>query len=208
MKNEVQTLTEILLKGDQDAGWELILHQIQKGVDSHFLFRDLISEAMIAIGALWEEDEISVADEHLATATCDFLLARYQFYKKTNSPVKADKKAMFLCVEEEQHYLGLKMVNILFEENGWETRFLGPNLPAEYALKAAERWEPEVICLSFSIIYRAAGLREYIQSFESLSFRPNILLGGRLVSKYDFTHLISEKTAVIGGLEDLKCWLQ
>jgi methanogenic corrinoid protein MtbC1 len=40
-------------------------------------------------------------------------------------------------VENEQHYIGLKMISLLFEEHGWESRMLGANLPSEYTVKMA-----------------------------------------------------------------------
>ena len=63
---------------------------------------------MYYIGELWENNEISVADEHLATAVCDMILTELSQEKTKN--VTIDKKVMLLGLEEEQHYIGLRMV--------------------------------------------------------------------------------------------------
>nr|WP_282597691.1 cobalamin B12-binding domain-containing protein [Bacillus sp. REN3] len=114
---------------------------------------------------------------------------------------------MFLCVEKEQHYLGLKMASQLFSEAGWRTRFHGPNLPLDYVRKAAEEWQPDVICISFSIIYHAEYLVTYISELEALPLRPTVIVGGRLVGKYNFDRYRSERTILTDNLKDVQKWL-
>lgn len=51
---------------------------------------------MYQIGQWWQENKISVADEHLATATCDYIIARLQFtVNKEKLPSK--RALLFLC---------------------------------------------------------------------------------------------------------------
>ncbi|MFS0636787.1 B12-binding domain-containing protein [Mesobacillus foraminis] len=202
------SLSLLLLKGDQDAAWRLIDEISKSGKDSLYIYESVITGAMRHIGYLWETNEISVADEHLATSTCDFLLARYLFEKKKDQKSVSSKKAMFLCVESEQHYLGLKMTSQLFSEAGWDTRFHGPNLPLESVKKAAEEWKPDVICLSFSILYHAEHLGPYIGGLEKLPNRPTVIVGGRLVEKYDFSRHGTIRTIFMNNLEDVQKWLE
>ncbi|MBS2967725.1 B12-binding domain-containing protein [Metabacillus sp. KIGAM252] len=205
--NPPEQLAKCLLEGDHEASWEIIKIHISEGASALDLFEGLITRAMQHVGVLWENNEITVADEHLATSTCDYILSKYQYYMRENKPEpEAHKKAMFLCVQDEDHYIGLKMVHILFEENGWQTKFMGPNLPLEFALSAAEKWKPEVIGLSFSLNYRAGQLKEYISRLESIQTNPTVLLGGRLLLTHDFTQFGSEKTRFIPTLTQLAEW--
>lgn len=208
MNEKVFDLAQYLLEGDQEGAWELIDLEQKAGRDSIYIYETLIANAMRHIGTLWETNKITVADEHLATSTCDFLLARYIWGKKREIQESSlQRKAMFLCVESEQHYLGIKMASQLFIENGWETRFHGANLPLEYVKKAAEDWKPDVICLSFSILYHAEHLAPYISELESLPNRPSIIVGGRLLDKYDFNTYGSERTTFVKNLGDIKVLL-
>lgn len=201
-------LSQLLLEGDQDASWELLEAEIKASKDSLYIFEHIITAAMRHIGHLWETNKITVADEHLATSTCDYLLARYIWQKGKDQPISSiGKKAMFLCVENEQHYLGLKMASQLFIEYGWETKYHGPNLPLEYIKKAAEEWKPDAICLSFSILYHAKNLRPYIKELEELPNHPVVIVGGRLLSQYEFDRYGSEKTLFHKNLEDVNDWL-
>ncbi|WP_338779977.1 B12-binding domain-containing protein [Metabacillus sp. FJAT-52054] len=205
--NPPEKLARFLLEGDHESSWETVQIHIREGATTLALFEDVLTKSMQHVGVLWENNEITVADEHLATSTCDYILSKYQHYMRENKPVpETGKKAMFLCVQDEDHYIGLKMVHILFEENGWQTKFMGPNLPLEFALSAAEKWKPEVIGLSFSLNYRAGQLKEYISRLESIETNPIVLLGGRLLLTHDFTQFGSEKTRFIPTLTQLAEW--
>ncbi|WP_239422044.1 cobalamin-dependent protein [Bacillus sp. CGMCC 1.16541] len=203
----VEKLANLLLQGDEDRAWKLILEEHRKGMSSVTLFQELIAPSMTYIGELWETNEIKVADEHLATMTCDYLLSRYQMLQQKDQNKQHVKKAMFLCLEDEQHYLGIKMVSLLFEEHGWDTQLLGANLPLEYTLSAAKKWKPDVIGLSFSILYHATKLSEYVIELEQLDHKPMIVIGGRLVSHYDFSNYSQNQTKVIQSLTELSNWL-
>lgn len=206
---KVHEFAKSLLNGDQDGAWNIVMSEIDHQDTRKEVFEQLITKAMQHIGELWETDKISVADEHLATSTCEYILARFHYDMKKNSNVlqiKA-KKAMFLCLENEQHDIGLKMVEQLFEEHGWNTRLLGANLPLEYAVKAANKWKPSVIGLSFSIWYHADVLKTYIKVLEALPHQPTVIVGGRLLSNYDFTSHCSNKTKLFPSLNELQGWL-
>lgn len=205
----VSKLSHVLLEGDQHGAWECISKEMASGADSLYIYESVITAAMVEIGKMWENNKITVADEHLATSTCDFLLSQY-YWKITKSKEisSKNKKAMFLCLENEQHFLGLKMVAQLFGEADWETRLLGPNLPLEYAVKAASEWKPEVIGISFSILYHAENLSEYIETLERLPSRPVVLVGGRLISTYPFHANGSKKTVMLNCLSETKAWME
>jgi MerR family transcriptional regulator, light-induced transcriptional regulator len=208
MQQKAIALAQLLLEGNQEAAWELIYEVRKSGIESLSIYGLLVTNAMRHVGFLWESNKITVADEHLATSTCDFLLARYHWQQEKDLQIDlSGKKAMFLCVEKEQHYLGLKMSSQLFSEAGWETRFHGPNLPLEYVKSAADEWKPDAICLSFSILYHAEYLGPYINELEKLPGRPVIIVGGRLLGQYDFSRHGSDRTIFMKNLEDVKKWL-
>jgi methanogenic corrinoid protein MtbC1 len=205
---QVDSFVKCLLSGDQEQAWNIVLDESNKGKSSLELYKDLFTQSMHRIGEFWENNIISVADEHLATSTCEFVLSRYQFHKKASfKPKDGRRKALFLCVENEQHYIGLKMVSLLFEEHGWESRMLGPNLPKEYAAKMAGDWNPDVIGLSITIAYHTSTLSSYIDTLESLPSNPIIMLGGRLTPTMDFSSLCSPNTQILKTLETVDEWL-
>lgn len=208
MEKDTAAFTRLLLDGNQNRAWQLVEARHADGAEPIIIFQELLTPAMAHIGILWEEDQISVADEHLATTTCDFVLSRYQQHILTKrGQTETNKKAMFLCIEDELHHLGLKMVSILFELYGYKTKLFGANLPLEYALKTAADWQPDVIGLSFSLRKHAHRLNHYIQELEQLEHSPAVIVGGRLASTINKAEYCSEKTRLFHALTDLDEWL-
>ncbi|MCI3920606.1 B12-binding domain-containing protein [Paenibacillus sp. TRM 82003] len=207
MSFEARAFAEQLLQGNQAGAWDLVMRYREAGKNSLFIYNVLFTGAMRHIGDLWEQNRISVADEHLASAVCDIVMDRYAAAVERWSEVKAGK-AMFFCLENEDHYLGLKTVSQLFEEYGWESRFYGPNLPLDYALVGAMNWKPDVIGLSVSLAYQLPKLKEYVSELEKLPFRPLVMVGGRLTGKYNMEQYCSAKTMLVTDLVEVQQWLQ
>ncbi|MEK4027114.1 MULTISPECIES: B12-binding domain-containing protein [Bacillaceae] len=204
MSEEAREFAEYLLEGDALASIDFIKHR--KQLTTLELFNQLVTPAMRHVGELWENNKITVADEHLATGTCDFVLSRLFPWQKEQPSV--NKKAMFLCPQGERHYLGLKMVSSLFVESGWSVRFFGSDLPLESALTTAHKWQPDVIGLSVAIVYHLPHLQDYIERFSDLPSRPAIILGGRLAGMYDLKPYCSESTIIFEDLQAAHLWLK
>ncbi|MFT9849203.1 cobalamin B12-binding domain-containing protein [Aneurinibacillus sp. REN35] len=205
MRQEVQHFAEYLLEGNQLAAYEIVM-SISEQSDI-CIYEQVLTEAMRYVGMLWENNRISVADEHLATSVCDFVLSQYAFYRRKAERKERRPKVMLLCVEGEQHYLGIKMVHSLFEEYGWDARFLGANLPMEAALSQASQWKPNVVCLSFTLINRLQDITNYARAFEGLEHKTTVMIGGRLVKHYDLRRYCSDRTILVPGLGDFRQWL-
>ncbi|CAM3738735.1 cobalamin B12-binding domain-containing protein [Alkalicoccus chagannorensis] len=206
MDISTRVFIKTLLEGDH--GHALAIVKKWRASSSRLeVYRDLITPAMYDIGLRWQHGDITVAQEHLATGVCDFVLSQteYELVSQSKS-IDATPKAFFFTVENEHHYLGLKMVSILFRERNWNVRFLQSDLPVREVLEEAERWNPQVIGLSFSLSYRVEELTGYLQSFSARLQDPQVLIGGRLVSQYDFSSIGSLDTTFIEDLNALQRW--
>lgn len=204
MKKPPTQLAEYFLAGEHERAMDLIKEF--KSNSNAEVFQTLITPAMQHIGDLWEQNLITVADEHLATAVCDFVLSRLYSWQSTEKDNKKNK-VMLLCLEGEQHYIGLKMVSTLFVEKGWNVKFFGSNLPIEYTIKTALQWQPDVVCLSVTIVYHLPKLKEYIEKLSSLPHRPVIVIGGRIAGKYDLSSYCTEETVILEDLSTVDYWI-
>lgn len=198
-------LADLFLQGeDMEA-----LRHIRSFLDHNSrkeLFDQLLTPAMYHIGALWENNEITVADEHLATAICDFVISAVDHRELAEQG--AERKVMVLGPEGEDHYIGLKMVAGLFREHGWSVKYMGPNLPLPHALAAAEKWKPDVIALSAALVYRLPSLKTYTQEFLALEIKPAVLVGGRAVNVSNMNALRNSGAMIIKDLSQLELWLK
>ncbi|WKA53881.1 cobalamin B12-binding domain-containing protein [Planococcus shixiaomingii] len=200
-----EELADIFLSGDDYCA----LNKVQDYLKTHTrkeLFQELLTPAMYRIGQLWQENAISVADEHLATAICDFVISATD--NRSQEEKENAGKVMIMGFEGEDHYLGLKMVACVFREHGWTVRYMGPNLPLAHALDAAKQWKPDVIGLSAALVSRLPLVKTYMDAFRTLEPKPVVLLGGRAVALADLSDATAEGAVVLKSLETLQHWIQ
>ncbi len=200
-----------MLIGDESNSWKLITEWI-KGRDSVYLFEDILAAAMRYVGELWEINEITVADEHVASNVCNLLISRYTLETIPANGSIEDKiqtssttpKAMLFCIEGEQHSLGMKLVSSVFKEHGWDTRYLGANLPINDSIIYANRWRPDVIGISVALIYNLPALTEFLKKIDQLDYHPKIIVGGRITSLYHLESYCPENVLVLKDLYTLQ----
>lgn len=193
MTDLTKKFAQFLLHGDTVNSYKLVEKLLFEGFTSLYIYENVIKNALYYIGYLWELDEISVADEHLATGTADYILTKLDFIlEQTDKQVKRKKKqAMLFCIEGEEHYIGIKMAAAIFKEHDWNVKYFGPNLPLQHAIYYANKSKPEMICLSVTVLHHLKALPEYIQTLESLAHKPTIIVGSRLAEKYDLSKFIT-----------------
>ncbi|MFC7322027.1 cobalamin B12-binding domain-containing protein [Halobacillus campisalis] len=201
-----KTLARFFLEGDEKGAIEYIENLISE-YPRLYLYEDIITPAMYYVGELWENNKISVADEHLATAICDFVLSRIEAQtKKISGEHQTTFKAMLFGVEEEQHYIGLKMVAATFKEHGWRVRYLGPNLGLQHSYSQVHSYKPHVIGLSASLSYRLPTLKKLVEHFRTLEWNPLIMIGGRMAKKFELEELESDQVMIVKDLNHLNQW--
>lgn len=208
MENHYEKLAHLFLDGEEDEAIEF-LKSLVKDHPRLYLYEDLITPAMYYIGELWENNEISVADEHLATGVCDYVLSNLDFEMGIKNKLPQNGlKAMLFGVEEEQHYIGLKMVANSFKDQGWQVRYLGPNLPLDHSVSQIMKYRPDVIGVSAALSYRLPKLKHILRKLSALEWQPKIIVGGRMAKNYQLKELESNQVVIIKNLSHLQQWFQ
>ncbi|MBB4825426.1 methanogenic corrinoid protein MtbC1 [Sporosarcina luteola] len=199
-------LANLLLRGEEQLAISYI-HSVLIENDRLTLYEDFLTPAMTYIGQLWERNEITVADEHLATAICDFIISDFEF-RSSMSEEGNRKKVMLFGVEGEEHYIGLKMAAAVFQEFGWSVRYLGPNLPLRHAETAANAWQPDVIAMSAALSYRLPMLKQSVQVLAHTTGQPTLLIGGRMAPHVHFEEEAAPgQMLIMTNLRELHNWL-
>ncbi|WOV83676.1 cobalamin B12-binding domain-containing protein [Sporosarcina jeotgali] len=206
MQNHAIKLANLFLHGDDHAAIAYI-NEVLLENNRLMLYEDLLTPAMIHIGKLWETNKISVADEHLATAICDYVISDYEFRSASLEPTH-QKKVMLFGVEGEEHYIGLKMAAAVFQEFSWSVRYLGPNLPLQHAETAVNAWKPDVVAMSAALSYRLPMLKKSVQVLASTENKPTILIGGRMAPHANFAEEAAPGQVIsMPTLRNLHEWL-
>jgi methanogenic corrinoid protein MtbC1 len=116
---------------------------------------EIVHPVLVGVGEGWERGELSVADEHLATATMRAHLER--LLADVRGGVRG--VAVLACAPGERHDLGLLMLGVLLRADGWQVAYLGADTPTADAVELADRLSAQVLGLSVAMTERIEALR-------------------------------------------------
>lgn len=178
-------LTRHLLEGDIGATRALVRQAQAEGAGYLQIATGLFQPALYSVGRMWQRNEITVAQEHLATAMAQTLLTQVFVRSEFAQPTR--RKALFACVAGNFHGLGLRIVCDGFELRGWSVQFLGANVPSDALVLQVDQWRPEQVCLSASLVQQLPELRRVISEIRSEmgANRPSIVVGGLATNQVD-----------------------
>lgn len=151
-----------------------------KGLDLATIYMDVFQPALREIGRLWEENAISVADEHLATAITEAAMVRlYEGSFRDDAPSRPTIVAA--CGDSERHQVGLRMLCDLLEARGWHAHYLGACVPTEALVRMVQERRPAVIALSAALSPHVPRLQVMIHALRDAfgADTPTIIVGGR-----------------------------
>jgi MerR family transcriptional regulator, light-induced transcriptional regulator len=144
----------------------------------HRLYVDVIQPSQRLIGELWEGGKISVATEHLATATNSYVATNC--YAPLARSSSGGPKAMIACTPEEMHELGARLLADLLECDGWDVDFYGTSMPLRDLVEAIRERRPRFVGLSAALVMHLGSVKRTIAAIrEQLApDAPPIVVGG------------------------------
>jgi methanogenic corrinoid protein MtbC1 len=166
-----------LLAGDYKTTSGIVAQMMSDSVSVKEIYEGLLKPALYKIGELWEQNKISVATEHLASAIVESLLN--EIYLRQSSTGKLEKTAIVTCLENEHHQIGARMVSDIFELNGWKVFFLGANTPKNDLLNYIRIVKPQLVAISLSIYFHLPTLESTLDKIRSEFSQLRILIGGQ-----------------------------
>lgn len=146
------------LAGDRREALRLVLDEgLAAGIAVPVLELDVIRAAQREVGRLWEENRISVAQEHVATAISQLVLAH--LYRDLPRAAARGRSVAVACVEGELHDLGARMVADFLEMDGYDVDFLGANVPSESLVAHVRERRPDLVALSATMAHHLPALQ-------------------------------------------------
>lgn len=172
-----------LLQGDRPAALGLMAELEAQGHALVEIEVRLIARSLQHIGLRWQRNEISVAQEHLATATASTVMAD-RFAHHPLPPLHGER-ALLACVQGNRHSLGLSMVSDALELAGWEVQCLGADTPTPDLVAQVLEWRPALVALSLAFSSHVLEAREAIQRVRQACgpAAPRILVGGEALNE-------------------------
>ena len=169
---------EAAIRGRRQVAINLILEAVRQGQTVGSIYKDVLQPAMYKIGSLWEMNEITVAQEHMATAITQYVIA--QLYPHIDRPSVSRGRVLITGIEGEHHQVGANMVADVLELEGWDVRFLGSNTPADTVVAAALDHEADIVGISATMLFNLPKVGELIEKLRRASQGRDIriIVGG------------------------------
>jgi len=135
----------------------------------------VVSPFLHQVGVAWSGDEMSIAQEHLASGVVRDVLG----WLLQNTGAADDAPAVVATtVAGELHEFGAMMAGITAALAGWRVIYLGPNLPAAEVVRAAKLANARVVALGIVNDQTTGSLRHEVVAMRKGLGRAATIVGG------------------------------
>jgi len=164
------------LAGDRREAVRLVVEDgLGRGASVVDVHAHVIQVAQDEIGRLWQQDQVSIAEEHMATAIAQLSLAA--LFERATPARPLGKTLVLACVEGELHDLPARMVADFLELEGFDVRYLGADVPHDALVKMIADQRPDLIGLSVTMSFNVPSLRTAVARVRAAIACP-IFIGG------------------------------
>lgn len=169
---------QAMLRGERHVGSRLILDEVGRGTPVKQVYLHVFQPVQYEIGRLWQENRVSVANEHYCTAATQLIMS--QLYPRIFNGKKKNRTLVGTCVSGDLHELGVRMVTDFFEMEGWHTYYLGSSVPKADVVRAIVERKADVLAISATMAWHVGAVAEQIAAVraEPASAAVKILVGG------------------------------
>ncbi len=182
LSDELEPLLSCLLRGDSQGAQSLADESMLEATHLPDFYVKRIQPVMYRIGNMWATGEVTVAQEHVATALVSRIMAgayrRFDFFGNSRG------HALVACATDEFHELGARTVADLLELSGWDVTFVGADVPERDFQQMALDNPPEIVALSATIPSHLLRMKRMVNAIRTESTLQNtrIMVGGLALS--------------------------
>ncbi|HEX3053606.1 MAG TPA: B12-binding domain-containing protein, partial [Aggregatilineaceae bacterium] len=175
---------QAILKGDRIAADQIVREALHQGTirDSYL---QIFQPSLYEVGRLWEVGQVSIAQEHLATAITQSALA--SIYARVDLPTSTEQNAIIACLSGNYHEIGPRMLADFMQMAGFNTRFLGADTPEDSLMSMISSIKPDVIGLPATTQEQVQSVQTAIERLRAdfASYRPTVMVGGLAFNQVD-----------------------
>jgi methanogenic corrinoid protein MtbC1 len=165
------------LRGDRREALKIVVDEgLASGATVLELQEQVIQGAQREIGRLWQENVLSIAQEHMATAISNLALA--QLFERATPAPRNGKRILVACVEGEQHEFPARLVADALDLAGFGVRFIGANVPSDSLLEMIAFDQPDLVALSATMSFHGPAMRSVVARIRHAHPRMPIAVGG------------------------------
>lgn len=116
---------------------------------------EVLQKGLHAIGQLWYERKATPQQEHFATALA---MRRLETLLAVTPPPTRPGRILIGCPPEEEHTFSTLLLTLLLRRRGWDTVYLGANVPLERLERTIERTQPDLVISAAQTLHTAGTL--------------------------------------------------
>jgi methanogenic corrinoid protein MtbC1 len=169
---------QAILKNQRKAAVTIALESLRDGNAPIDIYAEVLQASLYQVGRLWESNRITVAEEHMATAITQYVMAR--LYPQLPPATQTRGRILITGVVGEMHQIGANMVADVLESQGFDVRFLGTNLPNIGIVQAIEEHDAAILGISATMLFNIPHVLSLIKDVRAKlgEGSPRIVLGG------------------------------
>jgi MerR family transcriptional regulator, light-induced transcriptional regulator len=171
------TYRQALASGDARTALATIDGLIDAGVEFDELCEEILAPALYEIGELWETGRINVADEHLAAAISETVVASIGAIAA--APFDSRPRILVCATDGEGHAIGARMVAEAFAAADWSVRYLGASTPPDAVAAAVAAHDVDVLALSTTMSANLGAAAETIALARQAVPGLRVVVGGQ-----------------------------
>lgn len=168
-----------LLNGNRHKARSLILDAVEQGTDIKDIYIYVFQPSQYEVGRLWQLNQVNIAQEHFCTAATQMIMS--MLYEHIFSTERVDRSIVATTIGGDLHEIGIRMVADFFEINGWDTYYLGANIPNQELIDALLDNNADLLALSVTLMPFLSQTKTLIDEIRAIPELNNlvILTGGR-----------------------------
>ncbi|MEM9455746.1 MAG: cobalamin-dependent protein [Myxococcota bacterium] len=171
-----QRYLDLLLEGRRREAIAAVLGAIDEGLSIHDVYLGVFQPVQYEIGRRWQLNQITIAQEHLCTATTQLIMS--QLYPRLFNGAPPHHCVVVACVSGDLHEIGARFLADFFEMEGWDACYAGANLPTDGLVEMVEAQQADVLAVSATMVHHVDRVREAIAAVRASRPRIAILVGG------------------------------
>ena len=144
----VESYLENAVKGDRRPAIRVALDLFDSGVPEEQVVVGLLAAAQREVGERWHRNELTVADEHIATGVA---AAALDALMNESDPSGREGHTVVACAEGDWHALAAEMFGESLRSHGVTVTVLGASTPAELVAEFITRRDGESLAISCSV---------------------------------------------------------
>ena len=202
-EKEIREYMDCLLAKDSPRAVALIRSDLEKGIPLNDLYAEVLAESMRRVGELWHTARITVDTEHYCTSVTQMAMA--QMYPELFRHARRNRTILCACPGAELHEMGSRMVADIFENDGWDSIYLGAAVPEDALLAAVRDDRPDLVALSVTMPQHLMVCQRLVEAIRKEFPAVKIAVGGRA---FESTHEIWRQWPVDLYTVDARDFLQ